>query len=45
MIVESPLDLIFRDLDHAVGNFILETAISSNAAIARPDFFSNSARW
>jgi ornithine cyclodeaminase len=29
----------------AVGNFVLEAAISSNAAIALPDFFSNSARW
>jgi N-[(2S)-2-amino-2-carboxyethyl]-L-glutamate dehydrogenase len=32
-------------LDLAVGNFILEAAISSNAAIALPEFFSNSARW
>ncbi len=32
-------------LDLAVGDFVLETAISSNAAIALPDFFSNSARW
>lgn len=32
-------------LDLAVGNFVLETAISSNAAIALTDFFSNSARW
>lgn len=32
-------------LDLAVGNFVLETAVSSNAAIALPDFFSNSARW
>jgi ornithine cyclodeaminase len=32
-------------LDLAVGNFILEAAISSNAAIALPDFFSNSTRW
>jgi 2,3-diaminopropionate biosynthesis protein SbnB len=32
-------------LDLAVGNFVLEAAISSNAAIALPDFFSNSARW
>jgi 2,3-diaminopropionate biosynthesis protein SbnB len=32
-------------LDLAVGNFILETAISSDTAIAVPDFFSNSARW
>ena len=32
-------------LDLAVGNFVLQTAISSNAAIALPDFFNNSARW
>jgi 2,3-diaminopropionate biosynthesis protein SbnB len=32
-------------LDIAVGNFVLETAIASNAAIALPNFFSNSARW
>jgi ornithine cyclodeaminase len=32
-------------LDLAVGNFVLETAISSSAAIGLPDFFSNSARW
>jgi ornithine cyclodeaminase len=32
-------------LDLAVGNFVLETAKSSGAAIAVPDFFSNSARW
>lgn len=32
-------------LDIAVGNLVLEAAISSNAAIALPDFFSNSARW
>lgn len=32
-------------LDLAVGNFVLGTAVSSNAAIALPDFFSNSARW
>ncbi len=32
-------------LDIAVGNFVLETAISSNSAIALPDFFSNSTRW
>jgi 2,3-diaminopropionate biosynthesis protein SbnB len=32
-------------LDLAVGNFVLEKAISSNGAIAVPDFFSNSARW
>lgn len=32
-------------LDLAVGNFVLETAISAGAAIALTDFFSNSARW
>lgn len=32
-------------LDLAVGNFILEAAISSDEAIALPDFFSNSTRW
>jgi ornithine cyclodeaminase len=32
-------------LDLAVGNFVLEAAISSGEAIALPDFFSNSARW
>jgi 2,3-diaminopropionate biosynthesis protein SbnB len=32
-------------LDLAVGNFVLEIAKSSGAAIALPDFFSNSARW
>jgi 2,3-diaminopropionate biosynthesis protein SbnB len=32
-------------LDLAVGNFVLETAMASNATIALPDFFSNSARW
>jgi N-[(2S)-2-amino-2-carboxyethyl]-L-glutamate dehydrogenase len=32
-------------LDLAVGNFVLESAISSNTAIAIPDFFSNSTRW
>jgi ornithine cyclodeaminase len=32
-------------LDLAVGNFVLEAAKSSGAAIALPDFFSNSARW
>ena len=32
-------------LDLAVGNFVLEAAQSSGAAIAVPDFFSNSARW
>jgi ornithine cyclodeaminase len=32
-------------LDLAVGNFVLEAAMSSNAGIALPDFFSNSARW
>jgi ornithine cyclodeaminase len=32
-------------LDLAVGNFVLDVAKSSGAAIAVPDFFSNSARW
>jgi ornithine cyclodeaminase len=32
-------------LDLAVGSFVLKSAVSSNAAIALPDFFSNSARW
>jgi N-[(2S)-2-amino-2-carboxyethyl]-L-glutamate dehydrogenase len=32
-------------LDLAVGSFVLDAAKSSNAAIAVPDFFSNSARW
>jgi N-[(2S)-2-amino-2-carboxyethyl]-L-glutamate dehydrogenase len=32
-------------LDLAVGSFVLKAALSSNAAIAVPDFFSNSARW
>jgi N-[(2S)-2-amino-2-carboxyethyl]-L-glutamate dehydrogenase len=32
-------------LDLAVGNLVLEAALSSNAAIAIPDFFSNFARW
>ena len=32
-------------LDLAVGNLVLEAAKSSNAAVALPDFFSNSARW
>jgi ornithine cyclodeaminase len=32
-------------LDLAVGNLVLEAAKSSGAAIALPDFFSNSARW
>ena len=32
-------------LDLAVANFILDVAIASNAAIALPDFFANSARW
>jgi ornithine cyclodeaminase len=32
-------------LDLAVGNLVLEAAISSGKAIAVPDFFSSSARW
>jgi ornithine cyclodeaminase len=32
-------------LDLAVGSFVLEAAIESNATIAIPDFFSNSTRW
>jgi N-[(2S)-2-amino-2-carboxyethyl]-L-glutamate dehydrogenase len=32
-------------LDLAVGNFVLEAATLSGAAMALPDFFSNSARW
>jgi hypothetical protein len=32
-------------LDVAVGSFVLEAEKSSGAAIAVPDFFSNSARW
>jgi ornithine cyclodeaminase len=32
-------------LDLAVGSFVLEAAIASNATIAIPDFFSNSTRW
>ncbi|MGB6660726.1 MAG: 2,3-diaminopropionate biosynthesis protein SbnB [Xanthobacteraceae bacterium] len=32
-------------LDLAVGNFVLEAAKSSGAAIALADFFSNSTRW
>ena len=32
-------------LDLAVGDFVLETAISAGAAMALPDFFCNSARW
>lgn len=32
-------------LDLAVGDLVLEAAISSGDAIAFPDFFSNSARW
>ena len=32
-------------LDLAVGNFVLEVAVSSNGAIALPNFFSNSTRW
>jgi hypothetical protein len=32
-------------LDLALGNFVLEAALASNAAIALPVFFSTSARW
>ena len=32
-------------LDLAVGNLVLEKAISSDVAISFPNFFSNSARW
>lgn len=32
-------------LDLAVGNIVLEAAISSDTAIAMPNFFSNSIRW
>ena len=32
-------------LDVAVGNFVLEATKSTGAAIALPEFFSNSARW
>ena len=32
-------------LDLAVGNLVLEKAMSSNGAIALPNFFSNSVRW
>lgn len=32
-------------LDLAVASFVLDAAIASKAAIAVPDFFSNSARW
>jgi 2,3-diaminopropionate biosynthesis protein SbnB len=32
-------------LDLAVGSLVLEAAISSNATVALPDFFSNSTRW
>ena len=32
-------------LDLAVADLVLKTAIARNAAIALPDFFSNSARW
>jgi ornithine cyclodeaminase len=32
-------------LDIAVGDFILQKAVASGAALAMPDFFSNSVRW
>src|SRR5215471_1864537 len=32
-------------LDLAVGNLVLEEAISANVAVQLPNFFSNSARW
>jgi ornithine cyclodeaminase len=32
-------------LDVAVGNLVFEAALSSKAALAIPDFFSNSVRW
>jgi ornithine cyclodeaminase len=32
-------------LDIAVGNLVFEAALSSKAALAIPDFFSNSVRW
>jgi 2,3-diaminopropionate biosynthesis protein SbnB len=32
-------------LDLAVSNFVLDAAVASNAAVALPDFFSNSTRW
>jgi hypothetical protein len=41
MIVESPLDLVCRDFDLAVGKFILETATSSHVASALSGFFSS----
>jgi len=39
----SPFGLGILDL--AVASFVLDAAIASKAAIAVPDFFSNSARW
>jgi ornithine cyclodeaminase len=32
-------------LDIAVSDFVLREAVSTNAALALPDFFSNSVRW
>jgi hypothetical protein len=32
-------------LDIAVADFVLQEAVASGAALAMPDFFSNSVRW